>query len=590
VRRRNAPIDTDLLSAQIEAAPGLGRLRALSRAAAQADADTVNSVLREAARFCHDVLVPLNEQCDREGCKLVDGRVKLSRAHAQAWRAYVAAGWPTLDHSAEIGGQGLPLFLATAVQQCVDASCAAFGMLPVLQRSAARLIAVHGSPALKKEWLPSLVTGEWAATICISEADAGSDAARLRTRAVQDGEGVWRIHGEKTWISFGDHDLTPRIGHCLLARTPVGLSLFLAPSDIDGVRNAIVVRRLEEKMGLHGSPTCALGFEGARADLIGTEGRGLQHLFVMITNMRLAAGVQGLGLAAAATDLATIYAGERCQGGPLSAPPVPIATHPDVQRMLLDMTARVEMVRGLALAVAVQVELASAEVEPQRQEATAALVQWLLPIFKTMAGECGFDVSSAALQILGGAGYTREWPIEQFVRDARVATIFEGTTGIQALDLVHRRLWRDGGAGLKAFLEAARADGEACPDPVRASAEHAFALLEKAALRLAEWKDQPRDAEAGATAFLDLAGLAATGWIALRLIARGDDTPASRRLSSAGRYWLSNLPERADLAYAESTRGAARLDGFAEITGACVMINMLRTCDTLSRPSPETDA
>lgn len=568
MRRRNAPVDTDLLSAQIEAAPGLGRLRALSSAAAQADVDTVNSVLREAARFCQDVLVPLNEQCDREGCKLVDGRVKLVGAHAQAWQAYVAAGWLTLDHSVENGGQGLPLFLAAVVQQCVDASCAAFGMLPVLQRSAARLIAVHGSPALKQEWLPALVTGESAATICISEADFGSDAARLRTRAEQDAEGVWRIYGEKTWISFGDHDLTPRIGHCLLARTPVGLSLFLVPSDIENARNAIVVRRLEEKMGLHGSPTCALGFEGARAELVGTEGRGLQHLFVMITNMRLAAGVQGLGLAAAAADLATIYAGERCQGGPQTAPPVPIATHPDVQRMLLDMTARVETVRGLALAVAVQAELAVEEVEPKQREATAALVQWLLPIFKTIGGECGFDVASEALQILGGAGYTREWPIEQFVRDARIATIFEGTTGIQALDLVHRRLWRDDGVGLKAFLEVARADGEACPEPARASAAHAFALLEKAALRFAEWKDHPRDAEAGATAFLSLAGIAATGWIALRLIALDGETAASRRLSSAGRYWLSNLPERADLAYAESMRGAARLDAFAEITGA----------------------
>lgn len=564
MRRANALIDTDLLAAQIEAAPGLGQLRALSRAGAHADADTVKSVLREAARFCQDVLVPLNEKCDREGCKLIDGRVKLVPAHVEAWRAYVAAGWPTLDHAPEIGGQGLPLFLATAVQQCVDASCAAFGMLPVLQRSAARLIAAHGSASLKEEWLPHLVTGEWAATICISEADAGSDVARLRTRAARDETGAWRIHGEKAWISFGDHDLTPRIGHCVLARTPVGLSLFLVPSDLDGVRNAIAVRRIEEKMGLHGSPTCALGFEGARAELIGTEGRGLQHLFVMITNMRLAAGVQGLGLAAASTDLAVLYASERRQGGVVSAPPVLIGTHPDVQRMLLDMIARVEMVRGLAMAIAVQAEIAN-EPGADEREVASALVQWLLPIFKTIGGECGFEVSSEAVQILGGAGYTREWPVEQFVRDARISTIFEGTTGIQALDLVHRRLWRDESAGLKAFLATARAENTSAP--TSAITDYVYQLLETAAERLVEWKDNPRDAEAGATAFLHLAGLAATAWIAERLIAQDAAASAQRRLAQAAWYWLSTLRERIDLAYADSVRGAARLDAFADVTG-----------------------
>ena len=570
MRRANAPIDIAALAAHINAAPGLARLREVSDGARQADAETINSVLGEAVRFCQDVLVPLNEQCDREGCTLENGRVRLSPAYAAAWRAYVSAGWPTLDHPIEIGGQGLPLFLAAAVQQCVDASCAAFGMLPVLQRSAARLIAAHGSDSLREEWLPHLVTGEWAATICISEADAGSDAARLRTRAAQDSEGVWRIEGEKCWISFGDHDLTPRIGHCLLARTPVGLSLFLVPSAMSpecdgGAPNSVVVRRVEEKMGLHGSPTCALGFEGARAHLIGVEGRGLQHLFVMITNMRLAAGVQGLGLAAAATDLACLYASERRQGGPISAPPIPIGEHADVQRMLLDMSSRVEMIRGLAMAIAVQADLAVAENDEAQRETASAMLQWLLPIFKTIGGECGFDVSSEAVQVLGGAGYTREWPIEQFMRDARVATIFEGTTGIQALDLLHRRLWRDEGAGLNVFLAAARADTVACSDGPRQSAEHVFARLESAGRRMGEWKSRPHDAEAGATAFLRLAGLAATAWIAGRLIAHESDTPTARRLASLGRYWLSSLPARADLAHAESLIGAERLQGAAEI-------------------------
>lgn len=570
MRRANAPIDNDPLLAQIEAAPGLARLRSLSAGAAQADPSTIESVLREAARFCEDVLVPLNEACDREGCKLVEGRVRLSPAYRAAWRAYVDAGWPTLDHPAEIGGQGLPLFLATAVQQLIDGSCAAFGMLPVLQRSAARLIAAHGSPTLKDEWLPRLVSGEWAASICISEADAGSDAGRLGTRAACGADNIWRITGEKTWISFGDHDLVPRIGHCLLARTPVGLSLFLVPSEVSDsagrlARNAVVVRRIEEKMGLHGSPTCALGFEGAHGELIGVEGRGLQHLFVMITNMRLAAGVQGLALAAAATDLACVYAGERRQGGPASAPPVPIAAHPDIQRMLLDMVARVEMIRGIAMAIAVQADLASAEPDAAPRAASSALVQWLLPIFKTIGGECGFDVSSDALQVLGGAGYTREWPIEQFVRDARIATIFEGTTGIQALDLLHRRLWRDNGSGMSVFLTVARADIEQCDGAERESCAHTLALLEDAGARLGIMNDHPREAEAGATAFLRLAGLAAMGWIAARLLARGGQSHV--RLSGAARFWLSGLRERADLAHADCFRGATRLDAITSVVG-----------------------
>lgn len=558
-----APIDVAPILAHIEAAPGVERLRALAGGFAQADQETVDAVLREAARFCADHLAPLNAAGDRHGCSVEGGRVRVPPGYAAAWQAYVDAGWPTLDHPVELGGQGLPLFLAAAVQQLVDSSCAAFGMLPVLQRSAARLIAAHGSDALKAEWLPALVRGEWAASICISEADAGSDAGRLRTVAEPMADGSWSISGEKMWISFGDHDLTPRIGHCLLARSPAGLSLFLVPSDLpsgDGEfrRNAIVVRRVEEKLGLHGSPTCALGFEGATGWLIGAEGRGLQQLFVMITNMRLSAGVQGVGLAASAMDVARAYAAERRQGGPASAPAVAIDRHPDVQRMLLEMTATTEVIRGLGLAIAVHADLAAADPDPEARAACAALVQWLLPIFKTIGGECGFDVASQAIQVLGGAGYTREWPVEQLLRDARIATIYEGTTGMQAIDLLHRRLWR-GGEGLSVFLAQARADLAGAAQGEQCAAAACFDLLEDAGRRLEAMQASPVDGEAGATAFLHLAGLAATGWIALRLSTHEASDPTWARLAAAGRYWLSDLEDRARLAHAQSVRGAARL-------------------------------
>ena len=336
--------DTSTLIAQLRASPGLERLCALI--GDEALADTAEAVLEEAARFASEVLAPLNPVMDTEGCRLEGGRVKTAPGHAEVWKAFCEAGWQTLDKSAEHGGQGLPLIVWAAAQELFARASVAFGMLPSSQGAASRLLEAHASDAIKAEWLPRLASGEWASTIVISEAEAGSDVGRIRTRA-EPLDGEWAITGEKTWITFADHDLAPRIGHCVLARTPngkpgaAGLALFLAPSVLDdGQRNAIVIRRIEEKMGLHGSPTCTVGFEGARARLIGQEGRGLAQLFAMITQMRLSVGVQGLGLASLASETALAYAFERKQGGAPGEPPVTIGRHADVQRMLLQGQAR----------------------------------------------------------------------------------------------------------------------------------------------------------------------------------------------------------------------------------------------------------
>jgi alkylation response protein AidB-like acyl-CoA dehydrogenase len=423
-------------------------------------------------------------------------------------------------------------------------------MLSVSQRAAAKLIAAYGDDATQTDWLPKLASGEWGATICISEVDAGSDAGRIRTTATPLGDGRWSITGEKCWISFGDHDLTPRIGHCVLARTPgaapggAGISLFLVPGG--GEQGAAVsVRRIEHKMGLHGSPTCALGFEAAVGVMLGDEGRGLAQMFVMITQMRIAVGVMGLGIASASADLALKYAGERIQGGGLA-----IAEHPDVQRQLLEMVSRVEILRSLVFAVANLAEVAADGGQAQ------LLLQWLLPIVKTVGADTAFDVASGAVQVLGGAGYTREWPAEQAVRDARVLAVFEGTTGIQGLDLVHRRLLR--GAGLEAFVEVARSEDDdagllACLD-----------LLEDAGSRLRAMTGA-QDIDAGATAFLGLAGLAATGWIAARLTKTVGDTPATKKMQAAGRYWLDRIAARAVPLHSEAIAGAGPLSGFAAV-------------------------
>lgn len=553
------PCDVALIAAQFEAAPGIDEVRTLKTEFDAATPETVIAILEEAARFADTWLVPLNDAGDLEGCQLVDGRVHTAPSHRAAWDAFVAGGWTTLDHPEDIGGQGLPLALCMAVQEVFDRACPAFGMLPVAQRSAARLIAAYADQSIHEEWLPRLVSGEWCATICISEPDAGSDVARIRTRAEPKSDGSWVVSGEKCWISFGDHDLAPRIGHMLLARTPgtSGLSLFLVPDALDdGARNTIAVRRIEHKMGLHASPTCALGFEDARGLLVGAEGRGLAQMFVMIANMRLSVGAQGLGIASGAADTALAYAHERRQGGSSADGPVTIIEHVDVQRQLLLAVARVETMRGLLLAAANYAEIAAHAPDPTARADALALTHWLLPIIKTTGGEVASEVADAAVQVLGGAGYTREWPVEQAVRDARVLTIYEGTTGIQALDLTKRRLLHSEAHGLSVFLREARRDA---PDSKKF--EQCLDHLEEAAAAL-RVSDDPRSVEAGATEFLHLASLAATGWIAARLAKSDDGTRAGARRASAGRAWLWDIDHRASLLAARVREGITLVEVF----------------------------
>jgi alkylation response protein AidB-like acyl-CoA dehydrogenase len=525
------------LTRQIALAPGRDRLATLIEDPSMAAPEMVEAVLESAARFANDVLVPLNDTMDTIGCKLVDGRVVTAPGHSVAWAEYLAAGWPTIEAAPQVGGQGMPLALTFAVQAVFDRACPAFGMLPVPQRSAAKLIQAYGDDETCAEWLVELANGRRGATICVSEADAGSDLRRIRTRAAQDGDGVWRVTGEKCWISFADHDLTEQIGHCVLALAPTldgreGSALFLVPSQLpNGTRNGVFVRRIEHKMGLHGSPTCVLGFENAEARLLGEPGRGLAQLFVMIVNMRLAVGAMGIGIADGCTDVARSYAAERRQGG--SPAPLPIHDHADVQRQLLEMAAETEALRGLLFATANFADLGSrAETEAERRKAQA-LAQWLLPIVKTLGGEIAFRTASNAVQVLGGAGYTREWPVEQALRDARVLTVFEGTTGMQALDLARRRLLSEGEFGLAAFLEEARAD---------AAMEPSLAFVLRELEGAAQWlRDDPDAVGGGAVGFLEVAGRAALTWIAARLTGVQDDDLASAYLRNVGEHYLQVL-------------------------------------------------
>ncbi|WP_158511845.1 acyl-CoA dehydrogenase family protein [Novosphingobium sp. PP1Y] len=542
---------------------------ALEAAGIEYDADTWQAVVEEAGGLCEGVVAPVDCVMDRQGARFVDGRVVTVQGHCAAWQAYAQGGWIGLPLSEQHGGMGLPLALQTACEELLNRASPAFAMLATPNRTAAQLLAEAGSEELAREWVPRLIAGEWGATICISEPDAGSDVGRIRTRAVADGRGGWRITGEKCWISFGAHDLTARIGHFMLARSGTdsgvrGLSLFLVPDrDENGPPNGVFVRRIEEKLGLHGSPTCAMGFEDARGVLIGAEGRGLQTLFHMMLRMRLSCGPQGVGVATGAFESALRYSRERRQGGRPDAPPVPICEHVDVQRMLLQMAGRIETARGLSMACAIALDLATCAPDAEGRDHWSSIAQFLLPLVKDGAARLAFDVSSTALQVFGGAGYTREWPVEQRLRDARVFAVFEGTTGMQAADLVHRRIWREEGEGLARFAAMVRADLRE-DEPSRLLAR-GIASLERVTQEIDALRDRQRDADAGAVAYLDLCTMVASGWIALRILHRAGDDGVARRMKLAAACFLAELPIRAAAAADLACLGADRLEDFRSL-------------------------
>ncbi len=531
--------------------------RVIDGAAARPDAETTAAILSEAARFAEAHLAPLASVTDREGCRLLQGRVRTAPGHAEAWRAFAGAGWAGLTAPEQAGGQGLPLALATAAQQIFDAAAPAFGMLAINARCAVRLLERHGDAATQHAWLPRLAAGEWGATICISEPQAGSDVGRIRTRAVQGGDRIWRLTGEKCWISYGDHDLTARIGHFALARpqgAPAGtrgLSLFLVPDRREnGSRNGITVLRLEEKMGLHASPTCVLAFEEAEAIPVGPPGRGLPTLFAMIVAMRLGVAAQGAAVALAAAAIAERYAAERGQGGDPAAPPMPIAGHAEVRRLLLGMRARAEAVRLIALQAAAWVDAGDAG-----DEKAAARAALLLPLAKTLGAEAAFANADAAIQVLGGAGYVRDWPVERMLRDGRVFSIYEGTTAIQGLDLLQRRVLGEGGAAVLDDLLAHLAPDPALAAPLREAA----AALATAPARLREGAAVP---------FLHLLGLACVDGL-LRRAAQRAGLLASRYAALVA-FHGAEAPARAALLAARCGRGdldAAYEAVFAEAAG-----------------------
>jgi acyl-CoA dehydrogenase len=500
------------------------------------DWDTAQGVLEEAGKVASARFAPLDADGDRIGARLSNGAVTLPPGWVEAYREWAAAGWGAMALPAEHGGMGLPASVASAAMEMWTSGCYGLAMGLVLSQTAGEVLIASGDEVLQQTWLPPLVSGEWAATMALTEPQAGSDVGALTARAEANNDASYRITGSKIFISFAEHDLTDNIVHLVLARLPgapagtAGVSMFLVPKRLlnadgtPGELNGVICTGIEHKLGLKGSPTCSVSFEGSKGWLVGEPNRGMAGMFLMMNRMRLTTGLQGVAIAEKATQQALSFALERRQGRPPGAAPgAPIIEHPDVLRMVASMRAQTAGIRALAYSAAHAIDRAEhgAEAERAAGEARAAL---LTPIVKAFCTDVGFEVASLNIQVHGGMGYIEETGAAQLLRDIRVASIYEGTNGIQAGDLVLRKVIKDGGAEAFALIDemdAIAADAGA-PDVTEA-----LATLRAATAWLLEQGADPRAALASASSYLKLFGTV----ICAVLLTKG--AAASKKLGGA---------------------------------------------------------
>ena len=547
------------------------------------------AVLAEADRLASGVLEPVNQQGDRVGATWTPDGVVAAPGFGAAYQQYVAGGWPQLGIDPELGGQGAPFALVSAVEEIWYGANMALMLCPMLSRGAIEALQLVGSEQLKQTYLPNMIAGKWSGTMVLTEAQAGSDLGAIRTRAVPEGD-HYLLSGQKIFISYGDHDMTENIVHLVLARIDgappgvKGLSLFLVPKfvpDADGKpgrRNDVQCVSIERKLGIHASPTCVLAFgsgAGAVGHLVGEANRGLECMFIMMNAARLSVGIQGIGLAERALQQASAWAHGRVQGRPVGAQgtaALPITAHPDVRRLLLTMRSGVEAMRALALYAALQLDLARAATDEGERSAALMRGELLIPIVKGWGTEYGTELVSLGLQVHGGMGYIEETGIAQTLRDVRITTIYEGTTAIQANDLLGRKLGRDRGAAMLALLAAAELElrevevetGPAAVAAVRTGAREGIAELQAATESLlVSLRDVPAAAYAVSVPYLRLCGLALGGWLmarAARLVATetaGDQAYARAKLQSASHYAAQILPQTLALSRTVRSGGAS---------------------------------
>jgi len=516
------------------------------------DAEMVDAVLDGAAALAEGEFAPLLRTGDTIGARWDNGTVTMPAGFKQAWSSFVEGGWMSLAAPEEHGGQGLPFVLSAALMDDLNAANVGFALCPMLSMGAIEALERHGSAELKRDYLPKIVSGEWPATMNLTEPQAGSDVGALKSRAEPNDDGSWRIKGTKIFITYGDHDLSDQIVHMVLARTPGapegtrGISLFLVPKLLpDGSANDLRCVSIEHKLGIHASPTCVMSYgdhDGAIGWLIGPENGGMAAMFTMMNNARLNVGLQGVGIAERATQRAVAYAIQRRQGQ-RNRLPVPICEHPDVRRMLLRMRALTMGARALAYYAFGQVDRAA------RGDGGAAMrAEVLTPLVKAWCTDVGIEVASLGIQVHGGMGYIEETGAAQHLRDARIASIYEGTNGIQAADLVGRKLDLDGGLAFDELIADIEADSQdaglvALTDAVEVAA---------ATLRASP----PDDRLAGSYPFLTMVSVMTAAWV-LERMARSDGADDQAR--AAASYFLTSVvPEALGLG-AAAEAGAAML-------------------------------
>ncbi|MDH3319864.1 MAG: acyl-CoA dehydrogenase [Betaproteobacteria bacterium] len=519
----------------------------------EATIETADAILEEASRFATQVLDPLNFSGDQEGSKWHDGSVTTPKGFKEAYRKYVEGGWGALPVSSAFGGQGLPRIVATPVEEMWCSGNMSFSLCPMLTQGALHAIELCGSEHLRSTFLPKMASGEWTGTMNLTEPQAGSDLALVRTRAVPEGD-HYRITGQKIFITYGEHDFTDNIVHLVLARTPdapegvKGISLFIVPKfrvNADGSlgqRNEARCASIEHKLGIHASPTAVMVFESALGYLVGEENKGLAYMFIMMNAARFAVGLEGVSIAERAFQRALAYAKERVQGRDLAGGgSVPIIRHPDVRRMLMLMKSQTEAMRALAYVVAAAMDVGARHPDAKLRQQNQAFVDLMIPVVKGWSTETGIEVASLGVQVHGGMGFIEETGAAQHLRDARITTIYEGTTGIQANDLVGRKIAREGGATAKAWLAHLEAfDGElaksgnADVQAIRAAlAAGAKAVAESVDYIVANAGKDVMATFAGAVPFLKLMGIVAGGWQMARAA-----LAAEKNLGSGDRAFL----------------------------------------------------
>jgi 3-(methylthio)propanoyl-CoA dehydrogenase len=517
--------------------------------------DTVDAVLEEAAKLAGNGLAPLNRDGDKIGAKLENGVVRTAPGFAGIYKEFVAGGWNSLPFDPEFGGQGMPWLLATSVQEMWQAANMGFGLVLLLNQGAIDAIHHHGSPEQRATYLPRMISGEWTGTMNLTEPQAGSDLGQLKSRAVRDGD-HYLVTGQKIFITYGDHDMAENIVHLVLARTPDapagvrGISLFIVPKflvDTDGKpgkRNDLHCVSLEHKLGIHASPTCVMSFGddgGAVGYLVGEEGRGLSYMFTMMNNARLSVGIQGLAIAERAYQQAATFARTRVQSKDDGSPrpeSVAIVHHADVRRMLMTMRAQIEAMRALGYYTAAGIDGALKHPDKETARKTQDRVDLLIPIVKAWFTDLGNEIASTGVQIHGGMGFIEETGAAQHLRDARILPIYEGTNGIQARDLVGRKVAKDGGEtmlALVAEMQALAGELEAAPGDDLAAIRDGVVASAEALADATRWvaqsvKQDLVTALAGSVPFLRLAGTALGGW----LLARGALTAQNRLASRDG--------------------------------------------------------